>query len=304
MSVVAPDDGPRVSVVIASVNGRAMLEACLGSLERQTLRDGVEVIVVDCCPDVAEVPLRDRFPWIQLIKLRDRRSIPELRAIGIARARAQIIAITEDHKVADPRWIEEMLKAHQDEAPAIGGAIENGCRDRLVDWAAYLSEYLRYAHPLRAGVTDDIPGPNASYKRSLLDRYAPYLAEGFWDVFFHWRLRAEGVPLRSVPSMVVYHAKRFGFREFLTQRYHFGRSFGGMRRGLCSPGRRLVYILASPLLPPLILWRIARLVIQKRRFYREFILTLPLLVLFALSWSLGEVAGYLFGAGDSTLKVA
>ncbi len=296
-------ESPKVSVVIASVNGRSQLETCLVSLEQQTVRDGLEVIVVDCSPDVEEESLRRRFPWLHLVKLYHRRSIPELRAMGIAKARGAVIAITEDHKAADARWIEEMVQAHQSEWPAIGGAIENGCRDRLVDWAAYLSEYLRYARPLRAGVTDDIPGPNVSYKRTLLDQYAAYIQQGFWDMFFHWKLGEDGIPLVCVPSMLVYHAKRFGFFEFLTQRYYFGRSFGGMRKEICSPAKRLFFILASPLLPPLILWRIGRLVRQKRRFTREFLLTLPLLVLFALSWSVGELTGYLFGMGNSSLKV-
>lgn len=46
-----------------------------------------------------------------------------------------------------------------------------------------------------------------------------------------------------------------------------------------------------------------RYFIGKRRFVREVVKTSPLLVLFAVAWSVGEFFGYAFGDGGASLRV-
>ena len=43
------------------------------------------------------------------------------------------------------------------------------------------------------------------------------------------------------------HAKDFGFGEFLSQRYHYSRSYAGMRNAELGT-KRLLYALGSPLI--------------------------------------------------------
>jgi len=66
---------------------------------------------------------------------------------------------------------------------------------------------------------------------------------------------------------------------------------------------RLAWAVASLLLPPLLVSRIARNVARRRRHLLWFLRALPLIVVFSTMWSVGELVGYLTGPGDSLVKV-
>jgi hypothetical protein len=296
---------PALSVVIASVNGYRYIAQCLSALECQHLRQDAEVIVVEISGDDTARRLGEEYPWATVIPLLTPRPIPELRSIGIRRAKAEIVVTTEDHCVFDAHWYERILQAHQAHPhPAIGGAVENGSRQRLVDWAAYICEYGKFMLPFSPGPGTDLPGPNVSYKREILEHVCGDLLDrGVWENVLHDRLSAQGMELWMDPSIVVHHAKIFGFWEFLAQRYYFGRSFAATRIA-CSPlSTRMFFTAISLLLPPLFLWRYAKFFIGKRRFMKELLITSPLLVIFAVGWSVGEFFGYAWGDGGSSLRV-
>ena len=67
--------------------------------------------------------------------------------------------------------------------------------------------------------------------------------------------------------------------------------------------KRLVYMLASPLLVPLLYSRIARNVLGRRRYRRTLLLSTPLLLVYLGVWSFGESVGYAFGGGRSLSRV-
>src|SRR5262249_7065893 len=99
------------------------------------------------------------------------------------------------------------------------------------------------------------------------------------------------------------HIKPFRLGYFLAQRFHFARSFAGMRRGDWSPFQRVVYGLGSLALPVLLLVRVTRTALRKRRHLGMFAACLPLLALFLTVGALGEMVGYLIGPGRSLEKV-
>lgn len=296
---------PVLSVVIASVNGYPYIAQCLDSLEKQHAKERAEVIVVEASGDDTARRLAEAYPWVRVIPRSPPRPIPELRSIGIRLARADIVVTTEDHCLFGEDWYERILEAHHNHPhPAIGGAVENGSRERLVDWAAYVCEYGKFMLPFPAGAATDLPGPNVSYKRDILERACGDLLDhGVWENVLHERLLSQGMELRMDPTIVVYHAKRFGFWEFLAQRYYFGRSFAAGRVARASRSTRAFFVAVSLFLPPLFLWRYARYFFEKQRFIKEFFKTLALQVIFAVAWSAGEFFGYAFGDGGSSLRV-
>jgi glycosyltransferase involved in cell wall biosynthesis len=296
---------PALSIVIASVNGYRYIAQCLRSLEKQRAKEHAEVIVAECSGDDTAHWVAEEYPHVKVIPISTPRSIPELRSIGIREAKADIVATAEDHCLFDEHWYAQILKAHQaNPQPAIGGAVENGSRERLVDWAAYICEYGKFMLPFAPGSSTDLPGPNVSYKRDILEQTCGDLLDrGVWENVLHGRLLSWGMELRLDPSIVVYHAKTFGFWEFLTQRYYFGRSYAAVRVATAPRRVRLFFVAISLLLPPLFLWRYARYFVAKRRFIKEVLKTFPLLVLFAVAWSVGEFFGYAFGDGGASLRV-
>ena len=99
MNPPPPESPPAISVVIASVNGLPSIAECLDCLVQQEGNIGYEVLVMDRCDEKTRQEIRRRFlqPEIELVEVPGRPSIPKLRAMGIARARGQLIAILEDH---------------------------------------------------------------------------------------------------------------------------------------------------------------------------------------------------------------
>lgn len=293
---------PALSVVIASVNGWPVLGPTLRALDEQAERDQMEVIVVDAVGGATRDHLRDHRPAVTLIAADDRPAIPRLRYRGVRAARGPIVAILEDHGAVARDWARAVLEAHEGPWGAVGGAVENG-QGGLVNWAAYFCEYTPYMGPVVEGETIDLPGNNIAYKRPHLMRHARVLDEGKWESWINDRLRADGVPIASTNRIVVRHIKPFRLGYFLAQRFHFSRSFAGMRRREQSPRRRLLYGFGSLALPAVLLARIARTALGKRRHLGRFAACLPLIVLFLTVGAVGEMIGYLNGPGRSLERV-
>jgi hypothetical protein len=292
---------PALSVVVASVNGWEVLEPTLRALDAQPERDRMEIIVVEARGGAVRQRLRDRRPAVVLIES-ERQSIPRLRYRGVCCTRGKVVAILEDHGAVAPNWAATVLEAHRGPWGAVGGAVENG-KEGLVNWAVYFCEYTRYMNPVAEGETHDLPGNNIAYKRPYLLRHARALEQGRWESWINDRLRADGIPLASTRAMVVHHIKPFRLGYFLVQRFHFARSYAGMRRGDQSGARRLVFGVGSLALPVLLTARVVQTVLRKRRHWGRFVLAAPLVVLFLTVGACGEMVGYLFGAGASLEKV-
>ena len=70
-----------------------------------------------------------------------------------------------------------------------------------------------------------------------------------------------------------------------------------------NSGRRLLYLVVAPVLPVLLLARIAQRVWHSKRYLWKFLLSLPLLIPVAVTYVWGEWLGYLLGAGDTLERV-
>jgi len=290
---------PSLSIVIAAVNGWDTLD----SIDRLPERNQIEVIVVDPIGGDLRERLVARMPPVRVVEVLETRPIPRLRYLGVMRARGDLIAILEDHAAVDSEWAKALIDGHRDPlVGAIGGAVENGERG-LVNWSVFFTEYAAYMSPVPEGLTDDLPGNNIAYKREHLLRHADVLDAGKWESWVNDRLRSEGVPIASTNRAVVRHIKPFRLGYFLTQRFHFARSYAGMRRGEQSWAKRLVYAAGSSILPALLLARVARTTLRKRRNLGMFVVSLPLIALFLTVGAFGEMVGYLAGTGSSLDKV-
>lgn len=294
---------PLVSVVIPSVTGLPTVAECLEALMRQDGGVAAQILVVDRCGEETRAALRGRFPSVEVVPAEGGTSIPALRAMGMARARGRMVAMLEDHCNVGPGWLRAIARQHDAGALVLGGSVENGCVERTVDWAAFFCEYARFMPPVPRGVVREITGNNSAYDRAVLERLGPESRAEVWESFLHDRLRAQGVAFQSDPDLAVTHNKSFGFVHFLAQRYHYSRSFAGMRLHGAPWWKRLGYACATPLLPPLLLGRTALTVARKRRHGARFLKAAPVLATFLVSWAVGEAVGALMGPGRSLERV-
>ena len=294
-------DEPALSVVIASVNGWRVLSQTLDALDSLSQRARIEVVVVETVGGETLDRLKAREPAVVVVEC-ERRPIPRLRFQGVLRSRGPLVAILEDHAKVCPDWASTLLQTHKGPWGAVGGAVENG-KGGFVNWAVFFCEYTTYMSPVVEGETDDLPGNNIAYKRPHLMRHVRVLDEGKWESWINDRLRADGIPLASANAMVVHHIKPFRLAYFLKQRFHFARSYAGMRRVDQSWATRLLYSAGSLALPGLLLARVTRSVLRKGRHLGRFFAVSPLVALFLTIGAFGELIGYLIGPGTSLDKV-
>jgi hypothetical protein len=243
-----------------------------------------------------------KAPDIELIAADVGATIPELRAMAFAVARAEVVAVIEDHVIVPRGWARSMLAAHAAGAEVVGGSVENAATERLVDKAAFLCEYSHCLVP-PSGPSDWVVGNNVTYRRSLLERFKTVIDEHMWENHLHDALKGAGVTLVSDPAIRVGHKKHYTVAEYSHQRYLYSRSFAGMRVSGVGAARKLAYGFAAFLLPPILLFRLFSRVWTTGKHRNSLVASLPLQAVFVSSWAAGEIVGYWFGPGDSLRKV-
>ena len=290
-----PTNGPRISVVVASDRSRQLLDSCLHSLLDQCGRLGAEIVVArpSDLGDLAAV--RRSYPGVRVVAAPERSTVPQLRSVGMAAAHGDIVAVTEDHCVADPDWLELLASGVAAGADVVGGGMDNAQRERAVDWAAYFSEYGFFSTTRPDSEnTAALTGANVAYTRQVVDDVVALAREGNWENVAHQRLLANGSVLRFVSTAAVYQNRNYTLWDFCVDRYQHGRDYA-RRRLVDEPAvRRWVLLPASPALPFVLLSRIARAAAPGRK--KQFLRALPATMLFLTAWSAGEAVGYLKGA--------
>jgi len=290
----------QLSIVIAAWNGVSSLRRCLASLEKQTDRTETEIIVVSNFP--IDLYADDLNIPVVFFRLGETAAVPELRRRGIDAARGKIIALLEDHCVFDPRWCEEIKRAHESSFAIVGGSVENASVERALDWAVYFYDYGKYMLPNQAGATDALSGINVSYKRIVLEEVRDFWRDGFYETFVNEELKKRGHELYLQPSAIVYHHKSYAPKRAAEHCYYLARSFAGKRAADSAIPKRALFVAGSLALPVLLPFRIISGTIKKGRRLKELAGAAPALILLMFVWSYGEFCGYLLGEGNSASR--
>ena len=292
-----------LSVVVPAVNTLSDLVDCLDALDAQRGDVKLEAIVVNRLGPELHRSVEHRFPWAQTIDVPSHTTIPDMRAAGFRVATGAAVAVIEDHVIVPRGWARRMLDALAGGQQVVGGSVENAATGSLLDWGAFLCEYSHCIPPIASGSVSWLTGNNVVYRKDLLDAHREDVEAGKWENHLHDRLRAEGVELHCRPEIIVGHKKHYTYGEYLSQRYLYARSYAGARVSGASMAKRLAYGAAAFALPPLLLYRTVARIAGKKKHVGVLLKSLPLICTFVLSWSAGEVVGYLAGPGDSLSKV-
>ena len=279
----------------------AHLGDCLDALSKQVEAPPLEVIV----PHLEDVEgievVRTRFPWVRFLPVSDvvarvggREHHDVLRSRGLAAARGDLVGLLEDHARPDSRWCASVAAAHRKPYAAIGGAIENGV-DRPLNWAVYYCDFGRYQNPVPAGETPFASDANVIYKRAALERVRPSWQESFREVVVNGALMSLGQAIALDPEIIVYQNRQgLTLDTALRERFVWGRSYAATRRALLPLPKRVAYAALSPVLPAILLIRMARTA-WARHSFGTFARAVHITLLLVATWSAGEGVGYLLG---------
>jgi hypothetical protein len=298
--------GPCVdlSVVVATTHPWPEVRGTLDSLWAQAHELGVEILIVDGHGQGVPEDLAIRYPGAMCLK-KPGASVFALRTLGMQQARGEIVALTEDHCRVGPDWCRQLLETHQryPHAAAVGGAVENGSTEALIDWANYFVAHSPMMPPIRGGAVEMISAQaGVAFKRRVLPRHAP--PHGIMEMLFLPELRRRGETLIANERIVVHHIQSHGFWSTFAVHFHNGRSIGGFRRSMITAWQRPLRLAWCAVLPAALLLRALVAVVTRGRFRRQLALSLPLVVLLACCHSVGEFIGYWGGAGRSPEKLS
>lgn len=294
-------DAPPLSVVIATAEPWPEIQRCLDSVLDQARAVGAEVIVADGSGRA----LPDDGSFVDVVRLQESgSSVFRLRALGLARAQGDIVALTEDHCVVAPDWCARVLESHaaNSDAAAIGGAVENGATDSVLDWVHFLISNGPHMRPLPSGDTRTLTGQaNVSFKRSCLPTQVP--ADGHVQMLFNRALERQGLRLVMDDRLVVWHHQSLGLAGTCAIHYHNGRTIAGYRLPRLTISGRMARLASCPILPGFLVLRTVLTTIRKRRERTRLAAGVPILALLATCHAFGETVGYLTGAGSSPHRV-
>ncbi len=223
--------------------------------------------------------------------------IPHLWRDGILTARGERVGTTTAHCIPAADWVDALLAADLEQAVVLGGIIENDPAADAKSRAIFLQRYAGFAPPQQRHEVHDPAADNALYRRSDLLRYPKLLQRGFWEPSFHTKFRAEGSHFELDPGLRVMHRNRYTALQYMRQRLAHGREFGFTRASKRSLTHRLLLLILSPAVFPLILSRILRRALRNPALRRQPAAAWCWLPLFILAWAAGETSGYLASLG-------
>jgi hypothetical protein len=291
---------PRLSVVVVPAGSETMEPAALEGLERQKAGRPFEVFV-PCAVEAVPASFESRYSGVRFLRVNpaspagSAERLDELRALGVAAAQGDLIAVIEDHVRPDPDWSGEVIQAHRQGYAAIGGAVENGV-DRLLHWATYFTDLGRYHNPLPAGDSSFATVVNVSYKRTALEDIRAVWQRRFSETAVHSALLASGARLALSPRIVVRQIRgSVSLGGSLRDFYTWGRSYGSIRVKMSGGIKRLIFICLSPLIPVSLLLRSGLDVLRKKRLLSQWLKSLPVSAALTAAWSCGELVGYVAG---------
>jgi GT2 family glycosyltransferase len=227
---------PSVTVIVPTMRPAAVVAGCLEALAEQALpRDEFEVVVVDdggpepeALDRLAET-FRDRLDLRVLH--RPNGGAGPARNDGAAVARAALLAFTDDDCRPEPRWLETLAGALDEDAPraATGRAVNGFPANRFAEASQLVIDLsLAYYH-------GDPGRPAFLVGNTMALRAADLAAVGGFreglrfgeDRELSDRLRAAGVELATVPGAVVRHDKELDAAGYVRQYFDYGRGAYG-----------------------------------------------------------------------------
>ena len=289
---------PRISVIVVTDQYRT-IRRVLAHLREQTARSQVELVIVlpRDARDAAEEANLTGFAGVKFVELDSVHPVPHARAAGIRAATAPVVFLGETHSFPSPALAEALIAAHETTWDAVVPGLANANPETAWSWASYLMDYGTWDSTGEAREIGGGPTWNVAYRKALLqecdDRLERAMEHG--DVLAVW-LREHNARTWFEPRARLAHANVEPFKSWAEQRFLCGVLVAASRKNRWPVSRRLLYVVASPLIPPVILYRLRSTVTGLLRNGAMPVTAIPALVLGTILRTAGEVVGYIRGS--------
>lgn len=211
---------PKISVIIVNWNGKHHLQECLHSLVKQSFDDFETIMIDNDSTDGSVDFVKDNFPNIKLIKLKQNEGFCKGNNIGFQNASGEFIALLNNDTKADNNWLLELYNAMVEDSQAgiCASCMVDYYNPEIMDTAGDgydisgvgfkigngqpVSNYQekRYVFGACAGA--------ALYRRAMVEKIG-FFDEDFFamgeDIDLSFRAKITGYKCIYVPKAVVYH---------------------------------------------------------------------------------------------------
>jgi hypothetical protein len=258
----------------------------------------LELVIVTSGPDALreETAKLSEFAALLVVGVDGLAPLAAARAAGVRAATGPVVFVGETHTYPEEGWAEALIDAHDDDWAAVVPGFGNANPSGALSWAGFLTDYGSWLSSLEAREISRIPTYNTAYKRAALLEFGPrldlLLTSGDELIV---GLRAAGRRFAFRPSARIDHVNVSRPGPWLVERYVGGLLTANSRMERWSWGRRLLYAVGSPLIPAVVLARVAGGVNAARRVHDVPVSVYPTLLLGAVLSAIGELVGYLGG---------
>jgi GT2 family glycosyltransferase len=212
---------PLVSLIVVNWNGEKYLPRCLDGIFSQSYPESEVILIDNASSDHSADDLEIRWPGLQVVRLEKNIGFAAANNMGAHIAHGRWLALINNDAFISPSWLEEMLKAAQeneDYAFFASRIIQVGDSDRIdgtgdIYHVSGLAWHRQYNQPSKQAilVPDEVFSPCAA--AALYDRRSFLEAGGFdedfishhEDVDLGFRLRLRGLRCMYVPEAIVEH---------------------------------------------------------------------------------------------------
>jgi GT2 family glycosyltransferase len=218
-----PREWPAISVVVCSYNGAATIGECLTALESLDYPDYEVVVVSDGSTDAtAVIAAASGARVIETANC----GLSSARNTGLAAARGEIVAYTDDDTRPDEHWLKFLAHTFMTtDHAAVGGPNMPMPGDGSVA-ACVAAAPGGPTHVLLSDTeAEHIPGCNMAFRRERLEAlggFDPTFRVAGDDVDICWRAQELGWTIGFSPAAVVWHHRRASTRAYLRQQRGYG----------------------------------------------------------------------------------
>jgi hypothetical protein len=282
-------DTCELTVIVGSLDADAHLPQCLESLHSACAGLDAEILVVDGSAESGLDLLRRRFASTHFISMPRGTLVPALWGRGLHDARGRVVAFTIAQCRVGSDWARSLIDGIRSGASGVGGPLDVLPGTSATGRATF---YLRYSAWLGSteGRVREIAGDNAAYDHMALRSVRNEAAEAFWEVETHASFRELGRTLVTHPGAIAWFTDDTRLATMAARRFAHGRHSGAfrVRQGIRS---RWQMVVGAPLVPFVLLARVARRVARARGHVMRFATSLGAFLVLASAWAAGEAIG-------------
>ena len=290
------DSAPReLSVIVGSLDGAGTIRDCLTALQAACAGIDAEILVADASADDSARIARESLPDARVLSLPAGTLVPALWGAGLREARGRVVAFTIAPCVVDPGWARALLDGIRSGAAGVGGRLGVRHGTSATGRATF---YLRYSAWLSVadGPAVEIAGDNAAYDHEALRAVGESSGGSFWEIEAHARFRAAGKRLIVHPGATAWFTDDTALGTMAARRFAHGRHSGSfrVRSGIRT---RWQMVLGAPLVPFVLLLRVAKRVARAPGHMAGFATSMGAFFVLAAAWAAGEaIGGFTAGA--------